>query len=57
MFCKGLIAFISAYFIKRHLPQPLGGLTTEPSYYIVLLLIIIIWYLSFEYYNLFGNGR
>ncbi|MDP2854670.1 MAG: hypothetical protein Q8O28_10565 [Smithellaceae bacterium] len=45
-----VIAFVGAYFIKRHLPAPLGGLITEPSYYIVLLLIVIIWYLGFEYF-------
>jgi len=25
-----VIAFVSAYFIKRYLPAPIGGLTTEP---------------------------
>lgn len=52
-----VISFIGAYFIKRHLPQPLGGLTTEPSYYIVLLLVVIIWYLSFEYFDLYESYR
>ena len=52
-----VIAFICAYFVKRYLPLPYGGLTTEPSYYIVLLLIIIIWYLSFGYFGLYESYR
>jgi len=54
-----VIAFVGAYFIKRHLPAPLGGLTTEPSYYIVLLLIVIIWYLTniLIFTNRTGNRR
>jgi exopolysaccharide biosynthesis polyprenyl glycosylphosphotransferase len=39
--------FVLAYFLKKHhLPEPLRGLTQEPSYYVILLLVIIIWYLS-----------
>ena len=53
-----VIAFVSAYFIKRYfLPKPLGGLTTVPNYYIVLLLIVIIWYLCFEYFCLYKSYR
>ncbi|MBN1663797.1 MAG: sugar transferase [Deltaproteobacteria bacterium] len=51
-------AFISAYYIKRDLlPAPLGGLTDEPDYYIVLFLIIIISYLSFAYFGLYEPYR
>jgi hypothetical protein len=35
--------FVLAYFLKKHhLPEPLRGLTQEPSYYVILLLVIII---------------
>ncbi|MBU0673325.1 MAG: sugar transferase [Proteobacteria bacterium] len=35
-------AFIGAYFLKRWLPLPaLGGLATEPNYYLVLTLALI----------------
>lgn len=53
-----VIAFVSAYFIKRYLfPKPFGGLTTLPNYYIILLLIVIIWYLCFEYFRLYESYR
>ena len=52
-----VVAFVGAYFIKRHLPQPLSGLITEPNYYLVLLLIVIIWYLCFEYFDLYDSYR
>lgn len=53
-----VIAFVSAYFIKLYLlPKSLIGLTTEPSYYVVLLSIIIIWYLCFTYFRLYESYR
>lgn len=40
-------AFILSYFIKRDfIPEPYGGLSQDPSYYVVLLLVIIIWYIA-----------
>ena len=49
-----MIAFISAYFIKKYLlPEPLRGLTITPNYYIILLLIIIIWFLTFRFFRLY----
>ncbi|MBU2623756.1 MAG: sugar transferase [Proteobacteria bacterium] len=51
-------AFVSAYFIKRHLlPISLRGLTTEPDYYEVLFLIIMVWYLCFAYFKLYESYR
>jgi len=41
-------AFVCAYFLKKNLFFPIGGLATEPNYYIVLLMIIIIWYAVFS---------
>src|SRR4030042_3635966 len=53
-----VIAFVSAYFIKLYLmPKSLIGLTTEPSYYVVLLLTIIIWYPCFAYFRLYESYR
>lgn len=50
-------AFFVAYFIKRYLPAPLGGLTIEPNYYVVLLMIIIIWYVTFGLCGLYESYR
>ena len=56
--CLTAVAFITAYFVKRHaLPDSLRGLTIEPNYYIILLLIIIIWFLSFAGFNLYTSYR
>ena len=53
-----MAAFIAAYFIKRHLlPDPFGGLSILPNYYIVLLMIIIIWYVSFGFFGLYESYR
>jgi len=51
-------AFIAAYFIKRLLlPEAFRGLTTAPNYYVVLLMIIIVWYLTFEAFNVYASYR
>ncbi len=50
-------AFVAAYFIKRFLPAPLGGLSMDPNYYVVLLLIIVIWYITFTLSNLYESYR
>ena len=43
------LAFICVYAIKRNLlPEPLGGLTTTPDYYVLLLMIIVIWYVTLD---------
>lgn len=56
--CLTVIAFIGAYFIKKHLlPDPFRGLTESPNYYIVLLMIIIIWYATFSFFNLYTPYR
>jgi exopolysaccharide biosynthesis polyprenyl glycosylphosphotransferase len=50
--------FIAAYFIKRNLPgEMLGGLSTDPNYYIILLLIIIAWYISFKWMGMYMSFR
>ena len=51
-------AFIAAYFIKRNLPfESMGGLSTDPNYYIVLLLIIIAWHISFKWMGMYLSYR
>jgi len=50
-------AFISAYFIKRYLPAPFGGLSIDPDYYIILMMIIIIWYSTFSLCGLYESYR
>jgi exopolysaccharide biosynthesis polyprenyl glycosylphosphotransferase len=52
-----VIAFVSAYVIKRYLPAPFGGLITEPNYYVILLMIIIIWYMTFALCGLYESYR
>ncbi len=53
-----ILAFVSAYFIKKYfLPKQWIGLVTAPDYYIVLLLVIIIWYLTFRIFNFYGSYR
>jgi len=50
--------FIAAYFIKRNLPGgALGGLSTDPNYYIILLLIIIAWFISFKWMGMYMSYR
>jgi exopolysaccharide biosynthesis polyprenyl glycosylphosphotransferase len=51
-------AFIGAYFIKKDfLPFPYRGLITDPNYYVVLLMIVIIWYVVFDFFNLYSPFR
>lgn len=51
-------AFICAYFVKKYyLPEPFRGLTIAPNYYVVLLIIIIIWYLTFNSFDLYASYR
>lgn len=52
------LAFIGAYFIKKHLlPEPFQGLTETPNYYIILLMIIIIWYICFDFFGFYTSYR
>ena len=56
--CLTAAAFISAFFIKKYLlPEPYIGLSTGPDYYIVLLLVIIIWYVCFNFFDLYASYR
>ncbi len=56
--CLTALAFISAFFIKKYLlPDPYQGLSTGPDYYIVLLMVIIIWYLCFNFFDLYVSYR
>jgi len=51
-------AFIAAYFVKlRLLPSPFRGLTQGPNYYIVLLVIMIVWYLTFNVFEIYRSFR
>ena len=53
-----LVSFISAYYVKRYLlPQPWGGLSTEPNYYALLMLCIIIWYSVFRFSGVYRPYR
>ncbi len=52
------LAFIGAYFLKKHLlPEPFQGLTETPNYYIILLMIIIIWYVCFDFFGFYTSYR
>ncbi len=56
--CLTALAFISAFFIKKYLlPGHLRGLSTGPDYYIVLLMVIIIWYVCFNFFDLYASYR
>ncbi|MBN2062145.1 MAG: sugar transferase, partial [Deltaproteobacteria bacterium] len=56
--CVTAAAFIAAYFIKKYLlPEPFRGLTIAPNYYVILLMIIIIWYLTFNAFDLYDSYR
>ena len=56
--CLTAGAFIASYFIKKYLlPVPFRGLTVAPNYYVVLLMIIIIWYLTFNSFDLYASYR
>lgn len=49
-----IVAFISAYYIKKHL---LTGLATWPNYYFILILAIGCLYLSFHSFYLYDPFR
>lgn len=52
------IAFILSYCIKKYLlPGPLGGLSTEPNYYLVLLSSIFINFIVFNALSLYESQR
>ena len=56
--CLTATAFIAAYFIKLYLlPMPFRGLTIAPNYYVILLMVIIIWYVTFQLFNLYDSYR
>lgn len=56
--CLTAAAFIASYFIKKYfLPEPFRGLTIAPNYYVVLLIIIIIWYVTFNSFDLYASYR
>jgi exopolysaccharide biosynthesis polyprenyl glycosylphosphotransferase len=52
------VAFIAAYFIKKHLlPGNLSGLATWPNYYLVLVLAVGSHYLAFRALGLYAPFR
>jgi exopolysaccharide biosynthesis polyprenyl glycosylphosphotransferase len=52
------LSFITAYQIKLNvLPGPVGGLSTEPNYYLILLLTLIIALFSFHYAGFYQSYR
>jgi exopolysaccharide biosynthesis polyprenyl glycosylphosphotransferase len=56
--CLTGVSFVIAYFIKKYyLPGPLGGLSLEPNYYLLLLLCIIIWYAVFNLTGIYASYR
>jgi len=56
--CLTAAAFIGAFLVKKYLlPLPFRGLITGPYYSIVLLMIIIIWYVTFDMFDLYGSYR
>ena len=51
-------SFIGAYFIKKYaLPAPYGGLSQDPNYYTILFMTIILWYLSFNLFDIYRSYR
>ncbi len=53
-----MLSFCMAYYIKKDfLPVTLKGLSSDPDYIIVLLMILIIWYFSFNLFNLYSSFR
>jgi hypothetical protein len=56
--CLTAAAFISAFLIKKYfLPGSFRGLSTGPDYYIVMLMVIIIWYVCFNFFDLYPSYR
>jgi len=53
-----IIAFVSSYFLKKYyLPEPLRGLSQDPNYYSILMMVIILWYFSFNLFDLYRSYR
>jgi len=51
-------AFLGAYYIKKYaLPEPFRGLSQDPNYYTVLFMTIILWYLTFNMFNIYRSYR
>lgn len=47
------LVFVAVYAIKRSwLVGPFEGLIQTPNYFLLLLLIIIIWYVTFDFFNI-----
>ena len=62
--CLTAVSFQCAYVIKKHdllflslLDDNIKGLTTSPNYNAVLFLIIIIWYITFNFFDLYVSCR
>ena len=55
--CLTALTFVGIYAVKRRLlPDPVGGLTTAPNFYLSLLMIIAIWYLTLDMIVIRGYG-
>lgn len=48
------ISFVFSYWVKRHLPLGLSGLTTDPNYYLILFLLLLSSCFCFLFYNLYS---
>ncbi len=47
-----LLAFISAYSIKKYLTDDsFGGLATEFNYFFILMMVTVIWYVTLDFLN------
>jgi exopolysaccharide biosynthesis polyprenyl glycosylphosphotransferase len=56
--CLTTVAFILAYIIKKDLlPASFQGLSSQPDYYIVLLMSLLIWYVVFNFYDIYKSYR
>lgn len=56
--CLVVVAFISAYYIKKFLlPGPFGGLSTLPNYYLILITSIFICFIVFNAFSLYESKR
>ncbi len=54
--CLTMTSFVGSYFIRRDLlSSSFDGLSVNPNYYIVLLIIIIIWFVIFNYFNIYDT--
>ena len=48
-----VVAFVAAYFTKKYaLPQPWGGLSLEPNYYLILAVAIVSYIFVSDWVNL-----